>query len=482
MTENRTPPPDIPMPKAISGLSAKLLILTIFFVMLAELLIYTPSISRFRKTYLEDHVATAHLASLALEATPDNMISRELETELLYHADAYSVTLRHPSRRVLMLSRERMPAVDVTFDLRRGGFVTWIVDAFQALFRTDNRIIRVMGISPKALDVVVEVVIEEAPMRREMLAFSGRILQLSIVISLLTAGLVYVSLLMLMVRPLRRITRSMVRFREDPEDETRYLKPSRRRDEIGVAMRELALMKEQVRAAFKQKDRLATLGAAVAKINHDLRNSLATAILASDRLADIDDPEVKRVTPRLYKAMDKAVTLCGQTMDYVSGGPPKPNTSLFHLRELIAEAAAALRDGITIGDEEDGALGSPRFRVVNGVDFAVDLEADREQMFRVFSNLLMNARQAGAGFAEITAERKAGIVEIEVRDDGPGLSEKAHDKLFQPFAGSSREGGTGLGLVIVRDIVRAHDGDIRLASGPREPARFRITLPERRRS
>lgn len=466
------------MPSAFSGLSAKLLVLTIFFVMVAEFLIYTPSISRFRKNYLEEHIATAHLASLALEATPDNMVSRALEEELLYHAEAYSITLKHPTRRVLMLSKADLPDIDVTFDLRQGDFRMWIFDAFEVLFRDDNRVMQVIGISPKAMDVVVEVTLDEAPMRAAMLDFSGRILQLSIVISLLTAGLVYYSLLWLMVRPLRRITRSMVRFREDPEDDTRQFSPSTRNDEIGVALRELALMKEDVRAAFTQKNRLATLGAAVAKINHDLRNSLSTAMLVSDRLADIDDPEVKKVTPRLYKAIDKAVVLCSQTLNYVSGGTPNLRISHFHLHELISEVAAAMREEMTIGAASDVAVGNPAFSVINEVDFEIDLKADRDQLFRALSNLSLNARQVGASLVTVKAIEHGPDIHIDISDNGPGLTANARNKLFQPFASSSRDGGTGLGLVIVRDIVRAHGGDMTLTSGPDEKTTFLLSIPK----
>ncbi|NQU58373.1 MAG: HAMP domain-containing histidine kinase [Rhodospirillales bacterium] len=477
MSEQETSPPEKstssePMPRAFSGLSAKLLVLTIFFVMVAEFLIYTPSISRFRKDYLEEHIAMAHLASLALEATPDNMVNRELEEELLYHAEAYSITLKHPTRRVLMLSTTTLPDIDVTFDMRQGNFRMWIVDAFAVLFRHDNRVMQVIGVSPKAMDVIVEVTLDEAPMREAMLNFSSRILQLSIVISLLTAGLVYFTLLWLMVRPLRRITLSMVRFREDPEDDTRQLPPSKRNDEIGVALRELALMKEDVRAAFNQKNRLATLGAAVAKINHDLRNSLSTAMLVSDRLADIDDPEVKKVTPRLYTAIDKAVVLCSQTLNYVSGGTQNLQISHFHLHELISEVAAAMRDEMTVG------VGNPAFSVINEVDFEIDLQADRELLFRAFSNLTLNARQVGASQVTVRAQEKEPSIIINVTDNGPGLTENARKKLFQPFASSSRDGGTGLGLVIVRDIVGAHGGDITLVSAADEETTFRLAIPK----
>ncbi|MHA1598061.1 MAG: HAMP domain-containing protein, partial [Alphaproteobacteria bacterium] len=252
MTEQTPTPP----PSVLTGLSAQLLILTIFFVMVAEFLIYTPSVSNFRKKYLEERIATAHVAALALQATPDHMVSPELEEELLYHAGAYGVVLRHPTRRVLMLSKEMPPKVDVTFDLRTGRFPYWIFDAYEAMTRDDNRVMRVIGMSPKEPGVIVETVIDEEPMRVAMLGFSNRILQLSIVISLLTAGLVYLALHRLMVRPMRRITRAMIKFRENPEDMSRSITPSDRNDEIGIAERELTIMQDEVRSALNQKSRL----------------------------------------------------------------------------------------------------------------------------------------------------------------------------------------------------------------------------------
>jgi len=457
---------------AKSSLSARLLVLTVFFVMLAEFLIYTPSISRFRKVYLEEHVATAHLATLALEASADGMISDELEKVLLHHADSHGIILTQAKRRMLMLSGKMPPKVDATFDLRQGTFLAWIRDAFSALAQKENRVLRVIGASPKDPDVTVEVLLDETPMREAMYAYSARILELSVAISLFTAGLVYLSLQLLMVRPLRRITGSMMAFRANPEVEEWTIAPSGREDEIGVAQRELADMQRDLRAALQQKSRLATLGAAVAKINHDLRNSLATAMLVSDRLADIDDPEVKQVTPRLYDAIDRAVTLCSQTLNYVSDGTPAVKPSHFHLHELVAEVNAAMR---TPGAAANG------FAVDNAVDMDLDLEGDRQQLFRAFSNLAQNARQAGARAVRFSAVKEGGVLAIEVADDGPGLAPKARSRLFQPFAGSARQGGTGLGLVIVRDILRAHGGDIALVETGDTGTRFRLDLPLRSR-
>ena len=260
-------------PSLTTGLSARLLVLTIAFVMLAEFLIYTPSIARFRKMYLEEHIARAQLAILAVEAAPDMTVGADLEKRLLSQAGAYGIILREPDRKVLMLSHDMPPDVDVVFDLRVGTFPTWIRDAFVALAQDENRVMRVMGVSPSEKAVVIEVLMDETPMRQAMYGYSQRILELSIVISLITAGLVFLSLQLLMVRPMGRITQSMVSFRDDPEDVSANLPSSKRRDEIGVAQRELAVMQNDLRLALRQKTRLAALGAAVAKINHDLRNS-----------------------------------------------------------------------------------------------------------------------------------------------------------------------------------------------------------------
>ena len=454
-------------PSPMTSLSARLLILTVLFVMLAEFLIWAPSISRFRKDYLAEHVLRAHLATLALEAMPEAMPDQHLQDVLLEQTEAYGIVLKGPERRTLMLANDMPPEINAMVDLRKGGFFGWIKDAFIALAQDENRVLRVVGMSPKDPNITVEIILDETPMREAMYAYSGRILNLSIVISLFTAGLVYLSLRWLMVLPIQRITTSIAAFRRAPEDATRELQASERSDEIGLTERELAKMQVELRQALGQKERLATLGAAVAKINHDLRNSLATAVLAFDKLATVNDPEVKRVLPRLYNAVDRAVALCSQTLDYAGEAAPTLNPTPFHLQELITEAAAAYR-------EPDGE--GREIRVDNTVSFDVDLEADRAQLFRVFSNLIGNAREAGAATIAFAAEKNGRALVIDVTDDGPGFNDKARENLFKPFAGSSRQGGTGLGLVIVRDVLKAHGGDIQLVDSDAGSA-FRIELP-----
>jgi len=454
------------MPSLVRSLSARLLALTVVFVMLSEVLIFAPSAGRFRLGFLQERSDAGYTAILALMATPNNMVSSELERELLNQAQAYVIAMRRPDGVKLMLGSEPPPAVDASFDLRDRGFFMLIGDAFETLIQSRNRILRIVAPSPRHPQAIVEIVIDEAPMRMALIDYSYRILALSIVISLVTAAFVYLSLQWLLVRPMRRLTESMMTFRENPEDLSRPLPATTRTDELGVAQHELADMQAKLRAALQQKTRLAALGTAVTKINHDLRNILTTAQLVADRLAGSDNPEVKRMTPTLLAAIDRAIDLCSRTLTFAREGPPELNRQRFPLRNLIDEVGAALPAQV-----------NGREVWFTDIDAGIEVDADRDQLFRVFTNLGQNALQAGATRVAVSARRADGHLLIEVADNGPGLPPRARDNLFQPFAGSARPGGSGLGLAIARDLMHAHGGDIRLARSDGAGTAFELELP-----
>ncbi len=455
-------------PSFFNSLSARLLVLTIGFVMLAEILIYAPSVARYRRDYLEEKIARAHLATLTLEAMPERSASPELRGKLLAYASSHTIVLRLPERSVFALGAENPPLVEATFDLRKPGFLGWIAEAFEALAEDGNRVLRIIGPSPNNPRVVVEVTLDEEPLRAEMYGYSQRILGLSIVISAITAGLLFLCLQWLMVGPMRRIIESMNRFRADPERENPMPAEKRRGDEIGLAQRELETMQSELRQALKQKERLAALGSAMAKINHDLRNSLATAVLVTERLSSSQDADVKRYAPRLYAAIDRAVQLCAETLSFVSEARPKLAKSRFPLAQLADEVGAGIKAS---------ELGTETIEWDNRVDDQLEIEADREQLHRALVNVGRNAFQAGAKKVHLSTSAEAGRICIDLADDGPGLSEPAREHLFQPFAGSTRKEGTGLGLIIVRDVMCAHGGDIKLIGTGAEGTIFRLELP-----
>jgi signal transduction histidine kinase len=458
------------LPSFGRGLSARLLALTICFVMVSEILIYAPSIARFRDDWLSGKLASAYLAILALEATPNFMIDPELELRLLENAGARLIALRTTDGKNLIM-RGSTPAniiISKQVDLTDQMPTTLIKDAFETLWAGGNRLLRVRGHTPQAGDAWIDVVLDDTPLREAMIAYSWRILGLSIVISLVTATLIFLALQWLLVRPMRRLTQRMVDFRANPEDMSRDDAAARRRDEIGVAEREFLQLQKQVRKALKQRERLAALGTAVSKINHDLRGVLATAQLVADRLAHSENPEVKKMAPALVRALDRAIGLCSDTLNFTREGPAKPEYSRFELAELHGEV------GESLGKYLNGTA-------VLKADFERDftLTADRGQLYRVIHNLAENALQMGAHNVAVRARRAEGKIEIEVADDGPGLPPKALQSLFVPFKGSARAGGTGLGLAIARELMRVQGGDLKLAANDAKGATFVLELPDR---
>lgn len=464
--------PSLPPPSR--SLSARLLVLTILFVVLAEVLVFVPSIAGFRQDFLQQRLDAAHIASLALQATENNLISKELEQELLENAGVNAVIVKRLKTRAIMLRGIRPPPITARYDLRQSGPVALIGDAFATLARGGIGNIQVIGPLPGGSEgEFLEIILDERPLWRALVDFSGRVLGLTIIISLMTAVLVYWTLHRLLVGPMRDITTSMVAFREAPEDVSAAIVPSSRDDEVGTAQRELAKMQDELRAALKQKTHLANLGAAMSRINHDLRNSLASAQLVSDRLGRSDDPTVRRLTPRLVKALDRAITLCRQTLKYGRSDEPPPRRIRFELGPLIDDIGVAV-----------GASGDQAIRWRSTIDNGFEIDADPDQIYRVLVNLGRNAVQAMTsagvqGEIRVACGRHDDLATIDISDDGPGLPAAARENLFKPFSGSTRHEGTGLGLAIARELVRAHGGDLILVRSGPDGTTFRISIPDR---
>lgn len=453
------------------SLSAQLLVLTVLFVMLAEVLIYVPSLSNFRDSWIKQRLAQAQIATLALEATPDNMVANTLRDELLTNAEAFAVVLHRNAARRLILRDDMPPAIDATYDLRDATFLDIIMDMFDCLMAEDGRTIRVIGKPRFEGGDFIEIVFDETPLRQAMLDFSTNILNLSILISIITASLVFFALNFFLVRPMRRITENMVAFSEKPDDASRVIEPSARLDEIGVAERELADLQTQVRSTLNQQARLASLGTAISKINHDLRNILASTQLISDRLGGVDDPTVQSLAPRLFASIDRAIQLCTNTLKFGSSEEAPPDRRPVALKDLATEAMEA------IGLDESSPV-AIRIDVADGLE----IDADPDHLFRILLNLGRNAAQAmeAGGEISVSAVNDVDSVTIEMADNGPGIPDAARERLFQPFGGTTRQGGTGLGLAISADLVRAHGGTLDLVETSANGTRFRICIPHRK--
>jgi signal transduction histidine kinase len=454
------------LPRGGRSLSARLLWLTILFVMISEVLIYVPSIARYRSAYLEETLAEAYLAIVALDVAPGQELSTSLEHTFLEHAHVLAIKLLRPQAKLML---GRVPTTDLVFDLRKATPISLIREAFRTLAMRGEQVIQIIGTLHHKPDVLIAVFLEEKMLYEKMYHYSQRILILSIIISLITAGFVYLSLQWLLVRPMRHITKNLIEFREAPEDHTRVIVPTRRSDEIGVMQRELERMQNELRMALEQKNRLAALGTAVGKISHDLRNILATTMLASESLARIPDPAVQRLTPLLVGSVHRASELCTHTLDLARGNQPITQRRRFNLHPLVDEVGESL-----------GLKPSQGVRWDNQVDPTLQVNADHDRLFRVLMNLGRNAVQAlgNTGNIAIIGQRVEEGIQIEITDDGPGVPEEVRLHLFEPFAGSANSGGIGLGLATARDLMRAHGGDLSLVETSSAGTRFSLFLPD----
>ena len=460
------------------SLSGRLLLLTLLYVMVSEVTIFVPSIGRFYVSQLNQHIETAEIAILPFTEPGSREFSMSLRSQLLARADATVVILKRAEQHELFLVEGWTPThADLTIDLGTVTAVGGMLDALDCLIHGDDRVLHV--ISPTRIKgaETVEVFTSEAPIRAALLEFARRLLWEALLISVATAVLVYMSLYWVVARPMARLMRSMIAFRENPEDPSRIARASGRKDEIGRAEGELAIMQGELYGFLQQKARLAALGAAVAKIQHDLRNILSSAQLASDRLAKIDDPVVQRLAPRLVASLDRAVSLASNTLRYGRADEHPPVRRVVPLAPIVDEAIEANRAGE--GIEQTLAF-------ANAIERTIEIDADPEQLYRIVLNLVRNAAQAlsdrADGAIAISARRQYRQVEIDIEDNGPGIPEAVREHLFQAFSGSTRPGGSGLGLAIARDLARAHSGDVTLVSTTPTGTIFRITIPDRKES
>lgn len=463
-------------PKAI-GLSGRLILLMMAFVIVAEVLLYIPFASSFRKSWLSDRVMGARMIALALSSTPTEAVSPDLEARLLSGIKgAQAIGVRGNGTRWLLAVRgESPPETSLVIDLRDVPWFGPVRGLLRTLFTPPAPAARIIGDGMAGVAGLdwVELVVDESPLRDAVLAFTGRFVVVSLLILAIVGAALFFALHMLVVRPVQRLTDNIARFAAAPEDLGRVIAPSGRRDEIGRAEEALAHMETALVGELRHKRRLADLGLAVSKINHELRNMLTTAQLLGDRLDEIDDPAARRIAPRLVRTLARAVEFCGATLAYGRAAEPPPQRRQVPLRPLVEEQA-----------ELTALAALPQVTVAIDIPPGLLVDADPEQLSRVLLNLVQNAVEAfGRAPAadrriEIGSRRTGRSVEIRVRDNGPGVPERVRDRLFSAFQASQRTGGTGLGLPVADELVRLHGGSL-ILERTETGASFLLTIPDR---
>jgi len=400
----------------LKSLSGRFLLLTIIFVMIAEVLIFVPSIARFRFDYLSERMERAQIASLSVLAASDAIVDDRLESELLRNAGVLSIALRRDAIRELVLALPMPAMVEETYDLRDASAMTLMIDAIRTMLVREHRVIRVIGQPFQGGGLEIEATLIETPLKMAMLDYGWNILLLSLLISIITAALLFMAVQRFIVRPISRVVQSMVAFQDHPEDVRSIIVPDAGVSELRQAETALQDMQNRISGSLKQKERLAQLGGAVAKVSHDLRNMLTTA-----QLEDVVEAEGLRQT---------------------SG-----------LSELVVDIPE---------DLEVHADAEQIYRVI------INLARNARQAIE---------NSGKEGVVRLAARTEANATVITVADTGPGLPKKAQDNLFRPFEGGTRREGTGLGLTIAAELVRGHGGRLDLESTGPDGTTFSIVLP-----
>ncbi|MGL4489384.1 MAG: sensor histidine kinase [Rhizobiaceae bacterium] len=461
------------------SLSSKLLMLTILFVMIAEVLIFIPSVANFRMRWLQDKLNTAAVAAVAFSNSDSNTVSRTIQDDMLMATGAEAIVMRDGEASRLLAVKQMPPHVDRHVDLTSATPLNAIQDVLDTLINGGNRSIRLFGPIGDSKTKNVEIVLSDKGLRDALLVYARNVFFLSLLISLITAALVFLSIQRILIRPIRAMTVNMLSFSAAPENPTGIIIPDSRNDELGVAVTELASMQRELQRTLSARKHLADLGLAVSKINHDMRNMLAPAQLLSDRLTDLEDPTVRKVAPRLLKALDRAVTFSESVMAYGKASENPPNFRRLSVKQLIDDVFDLI---VTEETRKDG------FEITNRIGPELEVEADPDQMFRVISNLVRNSVQALTGPHMDAAEAKrltvsggrvGSMVMISIEDNGPGLPPIARENLFSAFRGSARAEGTGLGLAIAHELVTLHGGTIELRDDRQKGTHFEIRLPDR---
>ncbi|KKB75902.1 hypothetical protein VW35_19305 [Devosia soli] len=462
-------------PSRFSGLSNKLIAAIIAVILLVEIIVYLPSLATFRASWLDDRLRVGIVAARVLDAVPDVMaLPRDLTDRLLTSAGANAIVYRRAGQSQLIeLADPVTPERVVTADMRQRDLPSLIVGALDTLFAGPGRTLRIVG-EGDVDDSLVEILMFERPLRADMLDYSRNIVLVSLGIAAVTAFALYMLVSSLFILPVQRLTNNILRFRTAPENATLILDPTQRRDEIGVLERELSAMESELFGMLRQQRHLADLGLAVAKINHDLRNTLTSAQLLSDQVATLDDPKVQRLAPRLVTTLDRAIGFAQSVLDYGREAASVPQPAPVNIKSLIEDAAFEAR-----------LVGHPAIAFEASVPEDLTVHVDPSQMTRVLVNLMKNAREALEASQQIESPRVRVTVTAEadralivVEDNGPGLPPRARENLFVAFEGSARAGGTGLGLAIARELTEANGGTLRFVETGAPGTRFELTLPK----
>ena len=474
----RTGAPGLALPLQGVGLAARVLAVTIGFVLLAMGLFYVTRLTAHREMLLHGKIGAVETTVDAFGMAGPTPPTHELSQKILNSVEVKWMAVETPAgRREFVTAGGPLESVE-SITVEDSSYFDGIAATFHALFAAPRTVVK-LSAPAHAAEPAIEFAFDETSLVQSLRRVSYNFLTISLTIAAVVTCVLWAALWRMVLQPVRRLTSNIIAFGESPQDASRVIAPTGRGNEIGRAEAALAVMQRSLAHELTQRKRLAELGMAVARINHDLRNILSAAQLISDRLAAIPDPLAQRLAPRLVATLDRAIQFCQSTLTYGASRELPPSRRRFDLSELVnqvVEAGRAEHDAVIDYNIEI----PPRFCVY----------ADPDHTLRVLENLSRNAAQAlmAKGATEgrpkairFAAIRTDGLALLEISDTGPGFPPDQNERIFEPFHKSTSDVGAGLGLAIAADLVTRNGGAIALAPVKADDfycgARFLIKLP-----
>jgi two-component system sensor histidine kinase FlrB len=223
---------------------------------------------------------------------------------------------------------------------------------------------------------------------------------------------------------------------------------------------------------LRRQQRLLTMGELAAGLAHQIRTPLATALLYASQmiLPDRSGADLRRCAERTVGSLKQLDSLVNDMLAFAHGGAARELVSVSALLEQVAQwLRPALRRGVRLTISTQ----APDLKV----------RASAPSLVSAVLNLATNALQAASGDIELEllGRRSAsGSAEIVISDNGPGVPAHIRERIFEPFF-TTRARGNGIGLAIVKSVVEAHQGNVRLAESAKG-ATFIIELPAEERA
>src|ERR1700734_1692851 len=378
----QTSAPGFVLPLQGFGLAARVLAVTIGFVFLAMGLFYVTRLTAHREMWLHGKISGAQTTVDAFGLAGPTPPPQDLSQKILHSVGVKWLAVETPAGRREFVIAGGPPAGAESIAADEDSYLESMAATFHALFAAPGTVVK-LSAPAQANEPAIEFAFDETTLVQSLKRVSYNFLTISLTIAAVVTCVLWAALWRMVLQPVRRLTSNIIAFGESPQDGSRVIAPSGRGNEIGRAEAALAVMQGSLANELAQGKRLAELGMAVARINHDLRNILSAAQLISDRLATIPDPLAQRLAPRLVATLDRAIQFCQSTLTYGASRELPPSRRRFDLSELVSQVVES-------GQAEHDAA----------VDYNIDIpprfcvHADPDHILRVLENLSRNAAQA----------------------------------------------------------------------------------------